>query len=147
MRLHFEKCFLAVFVTGALKNLRRSIAPGKDANIHHFKCNSRRFVDPRSRTLRSISYSWGWPSGRVDKIVGSALAAQGFASSNPGQGHGIAHQAMLGQHPECHNWKDPQLKIHNNVPGGFGRKRKNKNSVEKKRVVLSHRDFGIVSAI
>ena len=32
----------------------------------------------------------------------SASAAQGFASSDPGLGHGTAHQAMLRQHPTCH---------------------------------------------
>ena len=33
----------------------------------------------------------------------SASAAQGFASLNPGRRHGIAHQAVLRQHPICHN--------------------------------------------
>ena len=50
-------------------------------------------------------------------------AAQGFADLNPGCRHGTAHQAMLRQHPTYHNWKDPQLKIHNYVPGGFGEKK------------------------
>ena len=43
------------------------------------------------------------PRGRVVKFVHSALAAQDFASSDPGHGHGIAHQAMLRRHPTCHN--------------------------------------------
>ena len=45
---------------------------------------------------------------------------------NPGRGHGTAHQAMLRQRLTCRNWKDPQLKIHNYVPGALGRRRKNK---------------------
>ena len=35
-------------------------------------------------------------------------AAQCFVGSSPGRGHGTARQAMLGQHPACHNWRDPQ---------------------------------------
>ena len=42
-----------------------------------------------------------WP--RWLKFACSALAAQGFTGSNPGHGHGTAHQAMLGQRPTCHN--------------------------------------------
>ena len=30
-------------------------------------------------------------------------AAQCFVGSNPGRGHGTDHQAMLKQHPTCHN--------------------------------------------
>ena len=30
-------------------------------------------------------------------------AAQCFVGSNPGRGHGTAHQTMLRQHPTCHN--------------------------------------------
>ena len=30
-------------------------------------------------------------------------AAQGFVGSNPGRGHGTAHQTMLRQHPTYHN--------------------------------------------
>ena len=30
-------------------------------------------------------------------------AAQCFVGSNPGRGHGIAHQTMLRQRPTCHN--------------------------------------------
>ena len=70
--------------------------------------------------------SWGWACGQVVKFVHSASAAQDFAGSNPEHRHSTAHQAMLRQCPTCHNWKDPQLKIHNYVPGALGRKRKNK---------------------
>ena len=45
----------------------------------------------------------GWPRGRVVKFTLSALVAQGFAGSDPGHGHGTAHQAMLRQCPTCHN--------------------------------------------
>ena len=30
-------------------------------------------------------------------------AAQGFVGSNPGRGHGTAHQTTLRQRPICHN--------------------------------------------
>ena len=30
-------------------------------------------------------------------------AAQCFVGSNPGRGHGTAHQTTLRQHPTCHN--------------------------------------------
>ena len=42
---------------------------------------------------------WGRPHGRVIKFTRSASAAWGFASSDPGHGHGTTHQAMLRQHP------------------------------------------------
>ena len=45
----------------------------------------------------------GWPRGRVVKFMHSALAAQGFTGSNPGRGHGTAHQATLRRRPTCHN--------------------------------------------
>ena len=45
----------------------------------------------------------GQPRGRVVKFMRSASAAQGFASSDPGRGHGITHQAMLRRHPTCHH--------------------------------------------
>ena len=47
--------------------------------------------------------SWGRPRGRAVQFTHSAAAAQGFAGSNPGCGHGIARQAMLGRRPTCHN--------------------------------------------
>ena len=40
---------------------------------------------------------------RAVKFVRSASAAQGFTGSDPGHGHGTARQAMLRQHPTCHN--------------------------------------------
>ena len=52
---------------------------------------------------------WGQPHGRVVKFGHSASAAQGFAGLDPGCRHGTAHQAMLRQHPACHNQKDLQL--------------------------------------
>ena len=50
-------------------------------------------------------------------------AAQCFVGSNPGPGHGTAHQTTLRQRPTCHNKKDPQRRIYNYVLGGFGEKR------------------------
>ena len=58
--------------------------------------------------------------------------AQCFVGSNPGRGHGTAHQTTLRQRPTCHNWKDPQRRIHNYVPEGFGEK-KGKNKIFKKK--------------
>ena len=37
--------------------------------------------------------------GRLVKFVLSALATQGFSGSDPGHGHGTAHQVMLRHHP------------------------------------------------
>ena len=45
----------------------------------------------------------GWPCGQVVKFARSALAAQGFVGSDPGCGPSTAHEAMLRQHPTCHN--------------------------------------------
>ena len=41
--------------------------------------------------------------GQVVQLVHSALAAQGFAGSDPGRGHGTARQAMLRRRPTCHS--------------------------------------------
>ena len=57
-------------------------------------------------------------------------AAQCFIGSNPGPGHGTAHQALLRWRPICHNWEDPQRRIYNYVLGGFGEK-KEKNKIKK----------------
>ena len=43
------------------------------------------------------------PQGQVVKFVCSTAAAQGFTGSNPGRGHGTAHQATLRRRPTCHN--------------------------------------------
>ena len=45
----------------------------------------------------------GWPRGQVVKFAHSAEAAQCFDGSNPGRGHGTAHQTTLRQRPTCHN--------------------------------------------
>ena len=50
-----------------------------------------------------LSILGGRPRGRVVKFMRSASVAQGFASLDPGCGHGTAHQAMLRRHPTCHN--------------------------------------------
>ena len=50
-------------------------------------------------------------------------AAQCFVGSNPGRGHGTAHQTTLRQRPTCHNSKGPQRRIFNYVLGGFGEKK------------------------
>ena len=50
-------------------------------------------------------------------------AAQCFVGSNPGCERGTACQTTLRQRTTCHNWKDPQRRIYNYVPGGFGEKK------------------------
>ena len=74
------------------------------------------------------------------KFSPSASAAQGFTGSDPGCGHGTAHQAMLRRHPTCHNWKDPQLKqnIQLCTGGLWGEKGKMK-SLKKKKKEAKHR--------
>ena len=45
-------------------------------------------------------------AGPVAKCLSSRAplqAAQCFVGSNPGRGHGTAHQTKLGQHPTCHS--------------------------------------------
>ena len=78
----------------------------------------------------------GRPCDQVVKFTCSASVAQGFAGSDPGLRHGTIHQATLRQHPTCHNYKSPQLKIYNYVLGGFGRKRKNKKKILKKKCLV-----------
>ena len=68
-----------------------------------------------------------WLSSRAPLQV-----AQCFVGSNPGRGHGSAHQTTLRQHPTCHNYEDPQRRIYNYVPGGFGEK-KGKNKIFKQK--------------
>ena len=61
------------------------------------------------------------------KFVPSALAAQGFTSSDPGCGPGTAHQAMLRQRPTQYNQKDLQLEyaaVHWETLGRRRRKRR-----------------------
>ena len=60
-------------------------------------------------------------------------AAQCFVGSNPGCEHGTACQTTLRQRPTCHNWKDPQRRIYNYVPGGFGEKKENNKIFKKKK--------------
>ena len=88
-------------------------------NIYSFKS----FLKTQHMLIEKLQNSGAWPSGRVVKFVRSASVAQGFTGSNPGHGHDTAHQALLKWHPTCHNWKNPQLKIHNYVPGGFWEKK------------------------
>ena len=45
----------------------------------------------------------GRPRDQVVKFARSASSAKGFTGSNPGHGHGTAHQATLRRHPTCHN--------------------------------------------
>uniref|UniRef100_A0A9L0T252 Uncharacterized protein n=1 Tax=Equus caballus TaxID=9796 RepID=A0A9L0T252_HORSE len=77
-----------------------------------------------------------WGSGPVAEWLSSHAplqAAQCFVGSNPGQGHGTAHPATLRRRLASHNWKDPQLRIYNCVPGrALGRKRKKIKSLKKK---------------
>ena len=62
-------------------------------------------------------------------------AAQCFVGSNPGRGHGTAHQTTLRPHPTCHNYEGPTMKsVYNYVPGGFGDKKEKIKSLKKKKM-------------
>ena len=77
-------------------------------------------------------------AGPMAEWLGSRAAlrvAQCFIGLGPGCGHGTAHWATLRQHPTCHNRKDPQRKIYNYVPGGFGEKKEKKLKIFKKKIV------------
>ena len=56
-----------------------------------------------STSLELKTLIGGRPRGQVVEFTCSASAAQGFAGSDPGCRHGTTHQAMLRQHPACHN--------------------------------------------
>ena len=60
-----------------------------------------------------------WPCGRVVKFAHSALAAQGFTGSDPGCGHGTAHQAMLWQVAHIAQREALTTRIYNYVLGGL----------------------------
>ena len=64
----------------------------------------------------------GRPNGQVVKFACTALVAQGFAGSDPGCGHGAAHQTMLRRRPRA-QLERPTTKIYDYVLGGFGEKK------------------------
>ena len=61
-----------------------------------------READDKQMNKEEKYWIGGQPRGRMIKFVCSAAAGQGFTSSNPGCGHGTAHQATLRQRPTCH---------------------------------------------
>ena len=65
------------------------------------------------------------------KFTGSTSAAHGFTGSDPGQGHGTAHQAMLRQCPTQHNQKDLQLEYTTMYWGALQSKSRKKSLGEK----------------
>ena len=73
--------------------------------------------------MSSSLKSWimGPTRGRVVKFTHSALAAQGFPSSDPGHKHGHAEATSLTAQPE-----GPTTRIYKYVLGGFGKKKKKK---------------------
>ena len=83
--------------------------------------------------IKPLKISWG-RAGPVAEWLSSwapLQVAQRFVGSNPGCGHGTAHQTTLRQHPTCHNQKDPQRGIYNYVRGGFGEKKAKIKSLKK----------------
>ena len=68
-----------------------------------------KFIEPHPPKKPILQYDnlknkiGGQPHGQVVKFMGSALAAQSFAGSDPGRGHGTSRQATLKQHPTYHN--------------------------------------------
>ena len=82
-----------------------------------------------------IKSYWHW-AGPVAEWLGLCAplqVAQCFVGSNPGHGHGTAHQTTLRQRATCYNWKDPQRRIYNYVLGGFEEKKEKIKSFLKKR--------------
>ena len=67
------------------------------------------------------------------KFARSASAAQGFASLDPGRGHGMACQAMRKQRATCHSQKDPQLESTTMSWGASGRRRRERKKKKKKK--------------
>ena len=62
----------------------------------------------------------------MGKFARPASAAQGFAGSDPGHGHGTAHQAMPRWVSHIAQAEGPATKICNYLLGGFGEKKKKK---------------------
>ena len=52
---------------------------------------------------KNIRAQGAGPVVRWLSLCAPLQAAQCFIGSNPGLGHGTAHQTMLRQHPTCHN--------------------------------------------
>ena len=65
---------------------------------------------------------WGRPRGRVAKFARSASMAQGFASLDPGNGHGTmsGHAEAASHMPQL---EGPTTRIYNYVLGDFGEKK------------------------
>jgi len=83
----------------------------------------------RERAHVKFNELGGQPHGHVVEFPCPASAAQG---SDPGQGHGTAHQAMLRGHPTWHNQKVLQLGYTTmNLGGEVGEKKKGK---KKKKI-------------
>ena len=59
----------------------------------------------------------------------SPLAAQGFTSSDPGRGHGTAHQAHAEAASHMAQPEEPTTRIYNYVLGGFGEKPKKRKKI------------------
>ena len=67
-----------------------------------------KFIDPCSilQLRTSVHQKTSSGAGPVAKWLSSRAplqAAQYFIGSNPGRGHGTAHQTTLRQRPTCHN--------------------------------------------
>ena len=80
-----------------------------------------------SRNSELEMYVGAWPGGQVVKCAHSALAAQGFTSSDSGHGRGTALQAMLRWRLTEHNQKDLQLEYIAMYWAVLGRRRRRKN--------------------
>ena len=68
------------------------------------------------------------------KSTHSALAAQSFAGSDPGCGHGTAHQAREAA-SHIPQPEGPTTRIYTYVLGGFGKKKKKKKKKNKKKKI------------
>ena len=78
--------------------------PGKRSSLKGKRRRKNdRNVEQNKKLILKNKRIWGRRRGLVVKFERSASAAQGFASLNPGCGHGTVHQAMLRRHPTCHD--------------------------------------------
>ena len=65
---------------------------------YYYILNTFDIYSSKSRCSRGAGPMAEWLSSRTP-----LQAAQCFVGSNPGRGHGTAHQSTLRQHPTCHN--------------------------------------------
>ena len=71
--------------------------------ISHFSRLPEKLLSRGPEILKEIMLSGAGPVAKRLSSRAPLKAAQCFVGSNPGRGHGTAHQATLRQCPTCHN--------------------------------------------